>query len=190
MKFNSQNRQSVSTIGPITVISSSRITSARVAQVNQTESTLGNSQRETGNYCHVTNERASDAGSKYLQTLPVRINSFRRSLSSCLHETKAVLLQTIGDLTPTSCRQTDGISSISWAMNRSGNRYSVGRGGGLKIEESKPFDRRVEGSNPALAGTYGPWASPSLTVACSASATKFTHTVIAVALSASKRLML
>ena len=33
-----------------------------------------------------------------------------------------------------------------------------------------PFDRRVIGSNPTLAATQGPWASPSLTVASSDSA--------------------
>src|SRR6218665_2191347 len=45
----------------------------------------------------------------------------------------------------------------------------VGHGGTLV--ESMPFDRRVMGSNPAL----GPWASPSLTVACGASACKLRH---------------
>ena len=40
-----------------------------------------------------------------------------------------------------------------------------------------PFDRRVAGSNPALAATKGPWASPLLTVACSASACKLRHSV-------------
>ena len=44
----------------------------------------------------------------------------------------------------------------------------VGRGGSLV--DSTPFVRRVVGSNPALAATYGPWASPSLAVACDASA--------------------
>ena len=34
---------------------------------------------------------------------------------------------------------------------------NVGRGGALV--ESKPLDRRVVGSNPALAATLGPWAS-------------------------------
>ena len=46
----------------------------------------------------------------------------------------------------------------------------VGRGGVLV--ESLPFDRRVAGSNSALAATQGPWASPSLAVACSTSAGK------------------
>ena len=39
----------------------------------------------------------------------------------------------------------------------------VVRGGALVA--SIPFNRRVAGSNLALAATYGPWASPSLTVA-------------------------
>ena len=38
------------------------------------------------------------------------------------------------------------------------------------LVESMPFVRRVMGSTPALAATHGPWASPSLTVACGASA--------------------
>ena len=45
---------------------------------------------------------------------------------------------------------------------------NVGRGGALV--ESKPFDRMVVGSNPALAAMQGPWASPQLAVACGASA--------------------
>src|SRR6218665_623616 len=51
----------------------------------------------------------------------------------------------------------------------------VGRGGALV--KSMPFDRRVVGSNPALAATLGPWASPSLTVAFRASACKLRHSV-------------
>ena len=43
----------------------------------------------------------------------------------------------------------------------------MGRGGSLL--DSSPFVRRVAGSNPALAATQGPWASPSLTVASGAS---------------------
>ena len=35
---------------------------------------------------------------------------------------------------------------------------------------SVPCVRKVAVSNPALVATYGPWASPSLAVACSASA--------------------
>ena len=35
-----------------------------------------------------------------------------------------------------------------------------------------PVNQRVAGSNPALAATYGPRASPSPTVACSTSACK------------------
>ena len=38
------------------------------------------------------------------------------------------------------------------------------------LVESKPFDQRIVGSNPALAATLGPWASPELAVACGASA--------------------
>ena len=51
----------------------------------------------------------------------------------------------------------------------------VGRGGTLV--ETTHFDRRVADSNPVLAATKGPWASPSLTVACSASACKLRHSV-------------
>ena len=43
-----------------------------------------------------------------------------------------------------------------------------------------PLDRKVVGSNLALAatpGSQGPWASPSLTVACSDSACKLRHSV-------------
>src|SRR6218665_586811 len=47
---------------------------------------------------------------------------------------------------------------------------NVGHDGALA--ESMPFDRRFVGPNPALAATLGPWASPSLTVARSASACK------------------
>ena len=39
----------------------------------------------------------------------------------------------------------------------------VGRGGSLV--ESISVYPRVMGSNPALAATYGPWASPSLAIA-------------------------
>ena len=45
------------------------------------------------------------------------------------------------------------------------------------LVETMPFDRRVVGSNPALAATWWPWASPSLAVACSASACKLRHSV-------------
>ena len=48
---------------------------------------------------------------------------------------------------------------------------------GDALVESMPFDRRVTGSNPALAATLGPWASPSLAVACRASACKLRHIV-------------
>ena|SRR6218665_990860 len=44
----------------------------------------------------------------------------------------------------------------------------TGRSGTL--EDSTPFVRKVAGSNPALAVMYGPWASPSLAIACGASA--------------------
>ena len=43
------------------------------------------------------------------------------------------------------------------------------------VVESMPFDLRVVGSKPALAATY--WASPSLKVACSASACKLRHSI-------------
>ena len=42
----------------------------------------------------------------------------------------------------------------------------VGVGGALV--ESTRFVRRVMNSTPVLAATYGPWASPSLAVACGA----------------------
>ena len=45
------------------------------------------------------------------------------------------------------------------------------------VVESMPFDRRVVGSNPALATMYGRWASPSLVVASGASACKLRHSV-------------
>ena len=51
----------------------------------------------------------------------------------------------------------------------------VGHGGALV--ESMPFDHRVAGSNSALAAMLGPWASPSLAVACSASECKLWHSV-------------
>jgi len=44
----------------------------------------------------------------------------------------------------------------------------VGRGGALV--DSMPFVRRIAGLNPAIAAMYGPWESPSLAVACGASA--------------------
>src|SRR6218665_3959555 len=53
--------------------------------------------------------------------------------------------------------------------------YPVGHGGALV--ETAPFDRRVVCSNPALAAMKGPWASLSLTVACSASVCKLQHSV-------------
>ena len=53
--------------------------------------------------------------------------------------------------------------------------YVVGRVGALV--QPMPFDRRFAVSNPALAATYEPWASPSLAVACSASACKLRHSV-------------
>jgi len=43
-------------------------------------------------------------------------------------------------------------------------RLCMGRGGSLV--DSTPFVRRVVDSNPAVAPIYGPWASPSLAVAC------------------------
>src|SRR6218665_3018110 len=43
------------------------------------------------------------------------------------------------------------------------------------LVESIPFDRRAAGSNPAIPSTQGPWVSPSLAVACSASACLLRH---------------
>src|SRR6218665_1713286 len=48
------------------------------------------------------------------------------------------------------------------------------------LVESTPFVRRVVSSNPALATTEGPWASPSLAVACGASGVKLRHSIRAV----------
>ena len=50
-----------------------------------------------------------------------------------------------------------------------------GMGGALV--ESTPLVRRVMGSTPALAATQGPWASPSLTIACGVN---FRHSIHAV----------
>ena len=47
---------------------------------------------------------------------------------------------------------------ISKSRITQNTRQFVGRGGALV--ESIPFNRRVVGSNPALAATQGPWASP------------------------------
>ena len=44
----------------------------------------------------------------------------------------------------------------------------VGRGD--SVVSSAPRMWKVAGSNPTLAATHGPWASPSLAIACSASA--------------------
>ena len=57
-----------------------------------------------------------------------------------------------------------------WASNKDENAYLrtyLVRHGGLLVD-SMPFIRRAVGSNPALATTWGPWASPSLAVACGA----------------------
>jgi len=43
--------------------------------------------------------------------------------------------------------------------------------------ESMPFDRKVMGSNPALAAMQRPWVTPSLAVACSALVCKLRHSV-------------
>src|SRR6218665_613991 len=48
--------------------------------------------------------------------------------------------------------------------------------GGVLVEMT-PFDWRVVGSNPALSAKLRPWASPSLTVACSVSACKLRNSV-------------
>src|SRR6218665_3564763 len=44
----------------------------------------------------------------------------------------------------------------------------------------------VAGSNPTLAATLGPWTSPSLIVACSASACQLRHSIYAVVGNASQ----
>src|SRR6218665_1839953 len=49
---------------------------------------------------------------------------------------------------------------------------------------------RVAGSNPTLAATAGPWASPSFRVERSALACKLRHNINAVVGSASEKLML
>ena len=53
-------------------------------------------------------------------------------------------------------------------FNTKPQQQFVGHGG--SVVSSVPCVRMVAGSNPTLAATKGPWASPSLTVACSASA--------------------
>ena len=53
--------------------------------------------------------------------------------------------------------------------------WIVGFGGALV--ESMPFDRKVVGSNPALAAMQRPWVTPSLAVACSALVCKLRHSV-------------
>ena len=58
-------------------------------------------------------------------------------------------------------------------LKRTSMNEAVGHGGALV--ESMPFDRRVTGSNAALTAMWGPWASPLLAVACSASACKLQH---------------
>ena len=58
--------------------------------------------------------------------------------------------------------------TYSEALPTQAKRKNVGHGGsGVSLV---PCIWRVAGSNPTLAATYGPWASPSLVVACSASA--------------------
>ena len=56
------------------------------------------------------------------------------------------------------------VSYLRNVLLRASIRMYVGRGGALV--ESVTFDQRVVSLNPALAITWGPWASPSLTVAC------------------------
>ena len=51
--------------------------------------------------------------------------------------------------------------------------------GGLVVKSASCV-RRVAGSNSTQAATYGPWASPSLTVACSASECYLGHIIPAV----------
>src|SRR6218665_2172897 len=54
--------------------------------------------------------------------------------------------------------------------------YIICGNGGVLIETTT-FDRKVLGLNPALAAMKGPCASPSLTIAGSASACKLRHSV-------------
>src|SRR6218665_396117 len=61
---------------------------------------------------------------------------------------------------------------IIWDVSLVGETLA-GRGGALI--EPMPFHRRVVGSNPPLASMSGPWANPSLAVACSVSTCKFRH---------------
>src|SRR6218665_2072383 len=76
---------------------------------------------------------------------------------------------------------------MKFALDTYGLSAHEGRGGASV--ESMPFDHRVVGSNPALATTKGPWASPSFTVdLCQAEL----HALLSIAVvgSASERLML
>ena len=69
-------------------------------------------------------------------------------------------------------------SHVSYALrvlSTQNNALYVGRGGAMVV--SMPFDRRVVGSNSSIAARYGPWASPSLAVACTALACKLRHSV-------------
>ena len=62
--------------------------------------------------------------------------------------------------------------------------FSVGQG--VSVVSLVSYVRMVNGSIPPPATTYRPWASRSLTVACSASACSPQHTINAVIGSASK----
>src|SRR6218665_3008019 len=54
----------------------------------------------------------------------------------------------------------------------------MGYGGALV--ESMPFDRKVVGSNPTVADTYGPWTSPSLAIARWCFGVKLSNSIRAV----------
>ena len=54
----------------------------------------------------------------------------------------------------------------------------LGRSGSLV--DAVPFIQRAAGSNPALAATQGPWASPSLAVAEWHFGVKLRHRILAV----------
>ena len=65
----------------------------------------------------------------------------------------------------------DNIPRTSLAIPLIGRRrFSILAWCGGSLVESIPVERRIVGSNPALAPTYGPWASSSLAVAYGAAA--------------------
>src|SRR6218665_1379249 len=89
----------------------------------------------------------------------------RVELPEC-EETKMHKVIGMKELTqPENC-----ITECTLARAASGVFPNEGVRHGGSLVDSSPFVRRVTGSNPALAATLGPWASPSLAVACGASA--------------------